>query len=387
MVTAPALGPFGPVRHDGTRGVVLGSAQLDRRDFQAMLDFLQGLYATNTLNDYVSHATRGLLQLVPADICVYNECDPARRRIKFVVEPTERELPDAPKLWAVHMHDHPFLKYWHGDFAEQSLHRVVTLGDFVSRRQWRDRGLYTEFYRPNRIEHMMGVRLPAPGSLEFYITILRDGGDFGVRDRAVLSLLRPHLVSAYENAAAMGERECDLRLLRGTLEEHGRSLILLGRDGSIRQMSECARNWLLDYFGCDCRRRLPAALDAWVKNQELGVSASCGISSGRQPLTKERDGRRLTVRLLTEDGGLCLLVSEEKLSIEPADLASLGLTRRETEVLALVAAGKSNAAIAAIVGLSPATIKHCLERIFAKLQVGTRAAAAAIAVRTAGTAA
>jgi DNA-binding CsgD family transcriptional regulator len=98
----------------------------------------------------------------------------------------------------------------------------------------------------------------------------------------------------------------------------------------------------------------------------------------------ERDGRRLIVRLLAENGGHCLFLSEEKLGIEPSDLASLGLTRRETEVLALVAAGKSNAAIAAILDLSPATIKHCLERIYAKLQVGTRAAAAAIATRTAG---
>ena len=52
-------------------------------------------------------------------------------------------------------------------------------------------------------------------------------------------------------------------------------------------------------------------------------------------------------------------------------------------MLAWIAAGRSNADIAASLGLSPATIKHCLERIYAKLEVGTRAAAAAIAVRTA----
>jgi DNA-binding NarL/FixJ family response regulator len=291
-----------------------------------------------------------------------------------------------PKLRLRQAGVEPVSQYWHGAFAERSLHRVVTLGDFVSRRQWRDRGLYTEFYRPNRIEHMMGVRLPAPGSLEFYITILRDGCDFGARDQALLSLLRPHLVAAYENAAAVGEREHELELLRETLEERGRSLIVLGRDGSIRQMSECARNRLLAYFGSDWqdRGRLPAALEGWVKKQELGASAGCGLSPIRQPLTKERDGRRLTVRLLTANGGLYLLMSEEKLSIEPADLISLGLTRRETEVLVLVAAGKSNAAIAAVLGLSSATIKHCLECIYAKLQVGTRAAAAAIAMRPRG---
>jgi DNA-binding CsgD family transcriptional regulator len=34
--------------------------------------------------------------------------------------------------------------------------------------------------------------------------------------------------------------------------------------------------------------------------------------------------------------------------------------------------------------LSPATIKHCLERIYGKLDVGTRAAATALAVAAAG---
>jgi DNA-binding CsgD family transcriptional regulator len=365
----------------------MGSAQLDRRDFLATLDFLHGLYAARTLDDYVSHATRGLLALVPADICVYNECDPARRRIQFTVEPVERVIPDAPKLWAVHMHDHPFLKYWHGAFAEQSLHQVVTLGDFVSRRQWRDRGLYTDFYRPNRIEHQLGVRLPAPGSLEFYITILRAERDFSARDNAVLSLLRPHLVAAHEHAAAMGELHGEIELLHEGLEERGRFLIVLGRDYTIHRMSEGARGCLLDYFGRDWRnrKRPPETVERWAKRQELGASSNGGAAPVRQPLTRERHGRRLTLRLSADEAGaLYLLASEEKLRIAPDDLASLGLSRRETEVLAWIAAGQSNADIAASLGLSTATIKHCLERIYVKLEVGTRAAAAAIAVRTAG---
>ena len=52
-------------------------------------------------------------------------------------------------------------------------------------------------------------------------------------------------------------------------------------------------------------------------------------------------------------------------------------------MLTWVAAGKTNLAIAEILGLSPYTVKHCLERIYVKLGVGTRAAAAAIATRAA----
>jgi DNA-binding CsgD family transcriptional regulator len=76
-------------------------------------------------------------------------------------------------------------------------------------------------------------------------------------------------------------------------------------------------------------------------------------------------------------------LSERKLRIEPEDLASLGLSPRETEVLAWLSGGKTNRDIADILGLSPITIKHCVERILAKLDVPTRAAATAMAVATA----
>ncbi len=68
---------------------------------------------------------------------------------------------------------------------------------------------------------------------------------------------------------------------------------MLGRDGTIRQTSETARN------------RLTAALEGWVRKQELGASAGGGIPPARGPLTKVRDGRRLTLRLLAEGGSPC----------------------------------------------------------------------------------
>ena len=56
--------------------------------------------------------------------------------------------------------------------------------------------------------------------------------------------------------------------------------------------------------------------------------------------------------------------------------APMTLTAREREVLHWVREGKRNAEIAAILGISPHTVHHHLEKIFAKLGVETRAAAA-----------
>jgi DNA-binding CsgD family transcriptional regulator len=65
--------------------------------------------------------------------------------------------------------------------------------------------------------------------------------------------------------------------------------------------------------------------------------------------------------------------------IESMSLA-FKLTAREAEVLYWVVKGKINRDIADILGSSPATVKKHLERVFAKLGVETRTAAAAMAM-------
>ena len=56
-----------------------------------------------------------------------------------------------------------------------------------------------------------------------------------------------------------------------------------------------------------------------------------------------------------------------------------GLSPRELEVVRLVAAGRSNQAIAAELVLSEKTVARHLSNIFTKLDVGSRAAATAYA--------
>jgi DNA-binding NarL/FixJ family response regulator len=56
-----------------------------------------------------------------------------------------------------------------------------------------------------------------------------------------------------------------------------------------------------------------------------------------------------------------------------------GLTRRELEVLRLVAAGKTNRDIAAELVLSEHTVARHVQNIFTKLRVSSRTAATAFA--------
>lgn len=71
-----------------------------------------------------------------------------------------------------------------------------------------------------------------------------------------------------------------------------------------------------------------------------------------------------------------------------ADIAllqqKLGLTDREAEVLLWTSYGKSNATISEVLAISPRTVQKHLERIYEKLGIETRAAAAAVAIKALG---
>jgi DNA-binding CsgD family transcriptional regulator len=65
-------------------------------------------------------------------------------------------------------------------------------------------------------------------------------------------------------------------------------------------------------------------------------------------------------------------------------LETLGLTPREAEVLLWIARGKTGADIATILNCKIGTVNKHTERIFSKLDVETRTAAAAIALEALG---
>jgi DNA-binding CsgD family transcriptional regulator len=117
-----------------------------------------------------------------------------------------------------------------------------------------------------------------------------------------------------------------------------------------------------------------------------GDRAGAGAALREMVATGERLGAE---PLLTSAG---LLARRARLSLEEPvagelvatvddPLERLGLTEREREVLALIAAGRSNAQIARELFISPKTASVHVSNILAKLGVGGRVEAAAVAHR------
>ncbi len=82
---------------------------------------------------------------------------------------------------------------------------VVGIGDFYSARQWRNVGTRCGISRPLGFAHDLMLTLPpasspVPGRTVRLFFFRESGPDFSERDRAVLTLLRPHLQQAYLDA-------------------------------------------------------------------------------------------------------------------------------------------------------------------------------------------
>jgi len=122
---------------------------------------------------------------------------------------------------------------------------------------------------------------------------------------------------------------------------------------------------------------------AWLR-RHVGSQA---LQSEPPRLSIEQASNRLTFRLHqqigdSEGGGDWLIIMQEVSdeSVIEAMALSFKLTPREAEVLYWVVKGKINRDIGDILGSSPMTVKKHLERVFAKLGVETRTAAAAMAM-------
>lgn len=160
-------------------------------------------------------------------------------------------------------------------------------------------------------------------------------------------------------------------------------------DGRLIWQTPLARELLMRYYGTSAPQT-PEPVLAWLRSHM--ADAERQVEPPR--LAVEMGPRRLTFRLHRQTGdaeggagegagrGDWLIVMREISDDAVVEAMSLSfkLTAREAEVLYWVVKGKTNRDIGDILGSSPATVKKHLERVYAKLGVETRTAAAGMAM-------
>ena len=355
--------------------------RLLQRDIRALGACVAEIYTLRDLGAFREHVLRTVSAVVPVDIITYTEVE-----VGLNAEPTARVMyparvvsPDLLHAFERHKHEHPLIRH----FGEHPQARVAKISDFMTQREFHRLALYSEFFRKIDVQHQMVIGLPARSPRVAGIALSRSGPDFSERDRMLLSVVQPHIVQARANAESLSQVKREAAQVLAGFEEVGQGIVLLRSDGEIRLTTRLAREWLATYFGQSALRprRLPEALHRWIRFQETRRSSG-DIFSVRKPFVIERDEGRLIVRVIFADGGNVLLLEQQRTVLRPASLEALGLSRREAEVLAWAAQGKTDAAIGAILSLSPRTVAKHLEHIYQRLGVENRSAAAALAFTT-----
>jgi DNA-binding NarL/FixJ family response regulator len=189
--------------------------------------------------------------------------------------------------------------------------------------------------------------------------------------------IKPKEVLARMGVHMQGARQA--RQTRNALDAFGyASITVRASDGHLMWQTPLARDLLLRYYGTSAPQAPQPVVD-WLRRHLK--EAEQAIEPPR--LSIEAGAQRLTFRLHQQTGDDDWLIVMQEVSdaivVETMSLA-FKLTAREAEVLYWVVKGKINRDIADILGASPATIKKHLERVFSKLGVETRTAAAGMAM-------
>ena len=202
-----------------------------------------------------------------------------------------------------------------------------------------------------------------------------------IKPKEVLARMNVHLQGA--RRARQDARQAGQA--RNALDAFGYASITVRLpQGRLIWQTALARDLLLRY--CDTRApETPPAVLEWLRShtpdaRERGIEPPAlsivqGASSLMLRLHQQTGG--------DDDGDEWMIIMREvsDTAVIEAMSLSLKLTAREAEVLYWVVKGKTNKDIGEILGSSPATAKKHLERVYVKLGVETRTAAAGVAIK------
>ncbi|MGO9358652.1 MAG: helix-turn-helix transcriptional regulator [Xanthobacteraceae bacterium] len=248
-------------------------------------------------------------------------------------------------------------------------------------RSFRNSALHADYYRRIGINYVMALPLRIDRANVISIVFNRSRSDFRDDERALLDAVRQPLAAIYRNLVVCEEASIGLKHISELAADGAWQMMRVTMAGHILDASPAALRLLGQFFpqdGSGRPSRLPAMLFAWLSHSRNWGLERPAINHGQQ-FGLSRLGSRLTVHFVPDPDDVSvgyLLMKAERLEVSASDLAPLPISDREREVLALVAAGKTNSEIAAVLAISARTVQKHLEHIFQKLGVETRTAAA-----------
>lgn len=351
---------------------------LNAEDYTAILQALEVVYAAQSPDAFIVGAMRTLPVLVNSDMAAYNEVDYSARRMTTIIDSADAQIHwhDVQIVFETLMNQNPLIAY-----SAQTRGKPKKISDFITSDEWRDTGIYKAVYQQINAEHQIAVALLLEEDTIVAFAFNRARGDFTERERALLTVLQPHLTQAYRNARRHSQLYARAKRGERALEAVGAGWIDLDQDFRIVQATALARDNLSAFFDQPYAddSRLPPGLEEWV----VGIVSRESGTAPPAPLIINTATGRLIVRLLSisPTGSYCLSTERFVDAKSPEPLQRLGLTPRQSEVLYWICQGKSNAEIAVILKISVRTVTFHVTRILDILDVANRTEAANVAAK------
>jgi DNA-binding CsgD family transcriptional regulator len=353
---------------------------------------IQQIYSLHDLDTFGLDALLIINQLVPSELPLFHVTDTRTRQVQDTFLPEFPGLsPEMSQIKVHHLNDHPIAQN-----MSQALQGACKISDFVSQKELHSLdGLYQEFLRPLETEDQMMLFLPSTNSGNWEqlarantqlvgFAFNRSQRSFTERDRLLLNLLRPHLFQSYCNAQKYHYQQQRSDQLQGSLNYIG--LIILDTTGQVQLITTQATEWLATYFPNNTYLlQFPDQLWSWVKYQTTKLVDNTDYPQAFLPLRIQQANQQLTIRLIIEkDEDRYILLLEEQATSILDSLQLLGLSQRETEVLAWMMQGKDNQKIAAQMGVGISTVRKHLENIYRQWGISSRTEAIAQALQKLG---
>jgi DNA-binding CsgD family transcriptional regulator len=365
---------------------------LSHNDILALNRVIGDIYTARDKDAFYQTVFTSVQNIIPYELGSFNDAITGTTRFLKVISASQDHSSVTQKLLPTlnaHLHEHPLTPHCFSGY-------VVKITDYASPNQFKATAIYNEYYRHLDIETQITFAIPLSRENVTVFALSRKNTDFSERDRLLLTLLRPHLISALRNATEFGLVALERDLLQKGAEAERKGVMLLQADGRIVCVSPFAAEMVKKYLdetiaeGDTLPGRLLQGFAAELNNSPpitnggnvTGPKASGRVPKRgeREPLVVEREGASLAIRLLndcaTDDFILVMIETDHSLLVQ--NLQGYGLSSRETEVLLWLSKRKTNVEIAVILGMGRRTVEKHLEHIFAKLGVETRAAAVAV---------
>jgi DNA-binding CsgD family transcriptional regulator len=358
-------------------------ARLPERELRAALRALQLLAEQSAGSaSFVDAALDRLTAIVPSDLTTLSICDLAQGSRRVIGRKGEALSQADRAAFDRHFREHPLVRF-HSSHPGGPTQRI---SDCMNVHVFRNSALHADYYRRIGINHVMALPLRIDNANVISVVFNRSHRDFAERERAVVDAIRQPLAAIYRNLVACENAGVGLTCISQLAADGGWHMMRVTSAGQILDASPPALRLLGRFFPDHAAAGgLPAALLAWLARSRNWGLERPAIDLG-QPFALSHLGVGLTVHFVPDreraSAGY-LLMRCHRVDIGADHLVELPVTGREREVLALVAAGKTNREIAAVLAISARTVQKHLEHVFQKLGVETRMAAAICALAAA----